>query len=71
MDKANQSSVAGLSTNEQLVRLSTSIYVNHAVTTSQPDLDRFGSNQATPSDNVGGGLGNWHDAGLGNLGVGE
>ena len=56
--------------NERLVRLSSSLYANHCVqsgggctsgTTGSPDGDRIGSNEGTPSDNVGGGLGNWHD----------
>ena len=28
-----------------------------------PDGDRIGSHEATPNDNTGGGLGNWHDMG--------
>ncbi len=56
--------------NERLVRLSTQLYANHCVqtgggctsgTTGSPDGDRLGSHEATPSDNTGGGLGNWHD----------
>lgn len=55
---------------ERLVRLSTKLYANHCwqqggqCTTGNggsPDGDRIGSHEATPSDNNGGGLGNWHD----------
>ncbi|HRI11005.1 MAG TPA: fibrinogen-like YCDxxxxGGGW domain-containing protein, partial [Nannocystaceae bacterium] len=64
------SDVAGLWTQERLVRLSTNLYGNHCwqqggLCTSgnqgSPDGDRIGSHEAIPSDNVGGGLGNWHD----------
>lgn len=57
---------------ERLVRLSTSLYANHCVQTNGtctiasgglPDGDRIGSNEATPEDNNGGALGNWHDMG--------
>ncbi|MCB9700542.1 MAG: DUF4215 domain-containing protein [Myxococcales bacterium] len=55
---------------ERLVRLSTKLYANHCVATGglctsgasgSPDGDRIGSHEAIPSDNNGGGLGNWHD----------
>ena len=55
---------------ERLVRDSSSLYANHCVTTGggctsgstgSPDGDRIGSDEGTPSDNNGGGLGNWHD----------
>ena len=59
--------------NERLVRLSTSLYANHCTmqngngcvtaTAIGSDGDRIGSHEATPSDNVGGALGNWHDMG--------
>ena len=64
------SSFASVWGNERLVRLSSSLYANHCVqtgggcksgTTGSPDGDRIGSNEGSPSDNVGGGLGNWHD----------
>ena len=64
------SSVGGVWQGERLVRISTALYANRCVTTGgsctsgstgSPDGDRIGSIQATPSDNVGGGLGNWHD----------
>jgi hypothetical protein len=64
------SSIAGLAANERVVRLSTQLYANHCVATGgsctsgsagSPDGDRIGSHEAIPSDNVGGGLGNWHD----------
>ena len=67
-DKSN--SIAGVWAGERLVRLSTALYANRCVTTGgsctagaagSPDGDRIGSIQASPSDNVGGGLGNWHD----------
>ena len=55
---------------ERLVRISTALYANHCVSTGgsctsgtvgSPDGDRLGSHEAVPSDNNGGGLGNWHD----------
>jgi hypothetical protein len=55
---------------ERLVRLSTALYANHCVLTGggctsgsagSPDGDRIGSHEGAPSDNNGGGLGNWHD----------
>jgi hypothetical protein len=64
------SDIAMLVPQERVVRLSTTLYANHCVatggacttgSTGSPDGDRIGSNEATPSDNVGGGLGNWHD----------
>ena len=67
-DKSNN--IAGVWSGERLVRISTSLYANRCVTTGgsctsgsagSPDGDRIGSTQASPSDNVGGGLGNWHD----------
>ena len=67
-DKSNN--IAGVWAGERLVRISTDLYANRCVTTGgsctsgasgSPDGDRIGSIQASPSDNVGGGLGNWHD----------
>lgn len=64
------SDIAALAPQERVVRLSTQLYANHCVatggactsgSTGSPDGDRIGSNEAIPSDNVGGGLGNWHD----------
>ncbi|GMV39802.1 MAG: hypothetical protein AMXMBFR64_15180 [Myxococcales bacterium] len=64
------SSTGSVWTSERLVRTSTTLYANHCVqtgggctsgTTGSPDGDRIGSHQGTPSDNNGGGLGNWHD----------
>ena len=64
------SDTANVWTGERLVRLSTALYANHCVatgggctsgTTGSPDGDRIGSHEASPSDNDGGGLGNWHD----------
>lgn len=64
------SSTASVWSGERLVRISTSLYANHCVQTNgsctsgssgSPDGDRIGSNEGTPSDNNGGGLGNWHD----------
>ncbi len=59
--------------NERLVRSSTDLYANRCIHTgggtcvndsgSSPDGDRIGSSVGTPSDNNGGGLGNWHDMG--------
>ena len=68
---------------ERLVRLSTTLYANHCVQTNgqcttgaagSPDGDRIGSNESTPQDNLGGGLGNWHDMNYccnGNYGSGK
>ena len=62
--------INGIWAGERLVRLSTALYANRCVATGgscttgssgSPDGDRIGSIQATPSDNNGGGLGNWHD----------
>lgn len=59
-----------LSATERLVRISSSLYANHCVasgggctsgSSGSPDGDRIGSHEGTPSDNNGGGLGNWHD----------
>ena len=67
---AKNSFIAGIWTGERLVRTSTQLYANRCVTTGgactsgatgSPDGDRIGSIESTPSDNVGGGLGNWHD----------
>jgi len=67
-DKSN--SIAGVWSGERLVRISTALYANRCVTTGgsctagaagSPDGDRIGSIQASPADNIGGGLGNWHD----------
>ena len=64
------SNVGAIWAGERLVKISTTLYANHCVAsgggctsgaTGSPDGDRIGSNEATPSDNVGGGLGNWHD----------
>lgn len=66
----SNSELAGVSTKEVLVRKSTVLYANHCTVPGScvngqgggsPDGDRLGSQEATPSDNVGGGLGNWHD----------
>ncbi|MCK5688203.1 hypothetical protein KAI87_02980, partial [Myxococcota bacterium] len=56
---------------ERLVRISTELYANHCVQTGggsctsgsadYPDGDRIASHEAVPSNNNGGGLGNWHD----------
>ncbi len=60
--------VAGLSSAEFLVRTTTVLYANHCVngtcvtdTGGSPDGNRIGSNEAAPSNNNGGGLGNWAD----------
>ena len=62
--------IAGVWTGELLVRTSTDLYANRCVqtggactsgSTGSPDGDRIGSVQSSPADNVGGGLGNWHD----------
>lgn len=64
------SSTGSVWTGERLVRLSTALYANRCVQTGggcvtasggSPDGDRIGSGESSPSDNVGGGLGNWHD----------
>lgn len=64
------SDIASITPQERVVRLSTQLYANHCVATGggctsgtagSPDGDRLGSHEATPSNNVGGGLGNWHD----------
>ena len=56
--------------NERLVRLSKKLYANRCIqnggnctsgSTGSPDGDRIGSVVATPLNNTGGGLGNWHD----------
>ena len=54
--------------NERVIRLSTKLYANHCAGSGcvgggggAPDGDRLGSDEAIPSDNTGGGLGNWHD----------
>ena len=66
------SNTAGVWQHERLVRLSTKLYANHCVASGggcvagasgSPDGDRVGSNEGTPNDNDGGGLGNWHDMG--------
>ncbi len=66
----NNSDTAGIWDGEGLVRLSTKLYANHCVATGggctsgsggSPDGDRIGSHEATPANNKGGGLGNWHD----------
>ena len=41
------------------------LYANHAIGTVIWDLDRIGSDIASPRDDVGGSIGNWHDAGFG------
>jgi hypothetical protein len=60
-----------------VVRLSTQLFANRCVTSGSqgvgscvasgtvaaPDGDRLGSAEATPSDNNGGAIGNWHDMG--------
>ena len=55
---------------ERLVRISSQLFANHCVASGgactsgnsgSPDGDRIGSNEGTPGDNDGGGLGNWHD----------
>jgi hypothetical protein len=62
--------LAAIWAGERLVRLSTKLFANRCVQTGgqcttgaagSPDGDRIGSVEATPADNVGGGLGNWHD----------
>ena len=67
---AKKSDIGTIWTGERLVRLSNNLYANRCVQTGgqctagaagSPDGDRIGSVEATPSDNVGGGLGNWHD----------
>ena len=66
----NKMDIANVWVGERLVRTSTKLYANHCVKTGgsctfggtgSPDGDRIGSNESTPSDNNGGGLGNWHD----------
>ncbi|EDQ89550.1 uncharacterized protein MONBRDRAFT_25303 [Monosiga brevicollis MX1] len=56
-------SVGNLEPNEKLVKLSRELYANHVVDTSIKDLDRISSDSASAgfTDNMGGGLGNWHD----------
>ena len=55
---------------ETLVRNSLELYANHCIqnggncttgNAGSPDGDRISSHQATPANNTGGGLGNWHD----------
>ena len=55
---------------ETLVRSSTELYANHCIqnggqctsgSSGSPDGDRISSHEATPANNTGGGLGNWHD----------
>ena len=69
----SSSTNSSLQGGERMVAKSTQLYANHCVatggactnnTTGSPDGDRIGSNEGTPGDNNGGGLGNWHDMGL-------
>ena len=64
------SDVSSIWNGERLVRTSTDLYANRCVqyggsctsgSTGSPDGDRIGSVEATPSNNNGGALGNWHD----------
>ncbi len=64
------SDIANIWANERLVRTSTALFANHClqhggncVTSNggSPDGDRIGSHESDPSNNNGGGLGNWHD----------
>ncbi len=64
------SSIINIWSKERLVRLSKQLHANHCVqtggkctsgSTGSPDGDRVGSHESNPSDNNGGGLGNWHD----------
>lgn len=71
------SNVTSVWPGERLVRLSTQLFANHCTGSgagctnegvvpngwAQSDGDRIGSNEATPKENSGGGLGNWHDMG--------
>ena len=64
------SDVGALSSAEFLVRTTTTLYANHCVngvcvsnSGGSPDGHRIGSNQAAPSNNNGGGIGNWSDMG--------
>eukprot|EP00047_Mylnosiga_fluctuans_P024316 m.158534 g.158534 ORF g.158534 m.158534 type:complete len:650 (-) comp9826_c0_seq1:170-2119(-) len=61
-DTVDQSSVGGISPAEALVRVSTSLYANYGQWQAAPDMQRFGSPDAV-GDNLGGGVGTWHDAG--------
>jgi hypothetical protein len=67
------SSTGSVWSGERLVRLSSQLYANHCVQTGggcvsgqsgSPDGDRIGSHEGSPQDNVGGGMGNWHDMNL-------
>jgi hypothetical protein len=71
-DRVLKSSTGAVWSNERLVRLSTQLYANRCIPTAggscvgsnsggSPDGDRIASVEAIPSDNNGGGLGNWHD----------
>ena len=67
-DAVTGSDITNVWGNERVVRLSTKLYANHCVGGGcvgggggSPDGDRLGSDEGTPSDNTGGGLGNWHD----------
>jgi hypothetical protein len=62
------SDTSSLSSSEFLVRTTTTLYANHCVNGTcvtdsggSPDGHRIGSNQAAPTNNNGGGLGNWAD----------
>ncbi len=64
------SDTGGVWDGERLVRTSTTLTANRCIQTGggcttnnggSPDGDRISSPQATPSNNNGGGLGNWHD----------
>ncbi len=64
------SDVGSISSSEFLVRTTTTLYANHCVNGAcvansggSPDGHRIGSNQAAPSNNNGGGIGNWSDMG--------
>jgi len=57
--------VDGIFSEESLVRTGASLFANYVPSPNggAADLNRFGSPQSMPSDNNGGGLGVWHDAG--------
>lgn len=64
-DTPHLSSTASINGAELLVRLSPTLLANYGTFTSpgSPDMQRFGSGTSSgPGDNVGGGLGVWHDA---------
>eukprot|EP00047_Mylnosiga_fluctuans_P000317 m.190683 g.190683 ORF g.190683 m.190683 type:complete len:917 (+) comp10045_c0_seq6:513-3263(+) len=65
-DTVDQFNTSSISPAEALVRLTAGgLYANYGLLLDTfPDLQRFGSPEACPQGNVGGGIGTWHDAGL-------